>query len=258
MKRWPLRLPRGGRLLLGAAGAGFLASLIAAAPASLAAAIAERAAPQLDIAGSKGGLWRGEFRGVIYDGVPIGDVAIAINPLALPLGRLAARVESRGGALAGKGRIALSFGSVELHDVSAMFALSAIRRYTFFGARYEGAARIDADRLLLSRRGCAADGAKISTNALDGLSRRWSGRAFPLAGDIRCAEGRLVLTLSGDGADGAATLQATVAPDLSYGLVFTAAPRRREAAEALRLFGFQGEGETLSYEAVGRLKGLRS
>jgi hypothetical protein len=50
----------------------------------------------------------------------------------------------------------------------------------------------------------------------------------------------------------------SVKPDLSYTINLTAEPAREEIGDALRVFGFEGEGEKLSWRAVGKLKGLRS
>jgi len=241
-----------------AGGAAFLIGALAAAPASIAAAIAERAAPLLEIGTVRGTVWRGEFSDVVYNHILIGDVSYRVEPLRLLTGRIVADAASREGALLARGEIALSPSSIEIRDAAAEFNLGSIRQYTFFGARYQGTARIRARSLMLSRRGCRADEAKVSTDALDALARQWSAAPFPLAGDIRCEGGRLNLALAGENGGGGARIEASVAPDLSYALTLVAEPKRADLSEALRIFGFEGDNARLSYRAAGRLKGLNS
>lgn len=252
-----LLAPRNRSLLAVGAGA-FLISALANAPASIAASLAVRASPLLEIGGAAGSLWRGELTNVSYDGISLGKIAFRLEPFGLLTGKIVARVASGGGALTARGKVAISPSSIDLRDAAGEFNLSAIRRYTFFGARYSGLARLSAKRLKLSKSDCRAEDASVSTNALEALTSQWRADALPLAGDIQCADGKLKVTLAGENADGLAKLEAVVAPDLSYAMTFTASSRRADIGEALRLFGFEGDSANLSYRAVGRLKGLTS
>lgn len=251
-------MARGLRPLAVAALAGFVVAFIAFAPASLAAYAVTRAAPLTTIAGAEGTLWRGRLIGYAHNGVLIGDIDYRLHALPLILGRLAIDARSARGALDGAARVEISPGAVYLKDVSATFNLGAIRNYTFFGVRYQGAATLTANRLRLTRTGCVAEAARIATSAFDALARRWSGGAFPMAGPVACQDGALVATLNGEGADGAAELRVSVRPDLSYSLAVDARPRRPDVSRALEFFGFQNAGDGLSYEAAGILKGLSS
>lgn len=241
-----------------AGAAAFFASALVNAPASLSAAIATANAPLLTIGGAKGTIWRGEWSHVIYNRILIGDIRYSLKPTRLLAGRLVADASSRDGALTAKARISLSPFAVDLKDATAHFNLSAIRQYTFFGARYEGSASFRAKSLTLTRMGCRAEAAQVSTNALDVIAKQWSGGVLPLAGEIECADGKLNLTLAGRNQDGGARMEVSVAPDLAYTMTLTAEPQRAEVGDALRLFGFEGEGARLSYRAVGQLKGLSS
>lgn len=236
--------------------AGFAAAVIAFAPASLAAFAVTRAAPLTAIAGAEGTLWRGRLNGFAHNGVLIGDIDYRLHALPLFLGRLSLDAKSAKGALDGSARIEISPGAADLKDVAATFNLGAIRNYTFFGVRYQGAATLTANRLRLTRKDCVAEAARVSTSAFDALARRWSGGAFPMAGPVACHDGALVATLKGEGPDGAAELRATLRPDLGYSLTVDARPRRPDVSRALEFFGFQNAGDGLSYEAAGVLKGL--
>lgn len=245
------------RLWLAGSGAFFLAAL-AGAPASLGASIFEANAPLLEIAAASGTLWRGEFSGVFYNSVNLGRIGYRLSPVRLLAGRLAVDATSADGALTGRGKLSLAPSGFELKDVSAQFNLGSIRKYTFFGVRYQGVATLTAKSLALSKGACKAEEARLSTTMLDGLARQWSGSAFPLQGGFECKDGDLVLTLAGSNSDGAMRLEAAIAPDLSYKMTFAAEPARAEVGVALRQFGFEGDNARLSLRAVGKLKGLSS
>jgi hypothetical protein len=246
------------RWLAALAFAGFAASFLIFAPASVAAWLITRAAPLASIAGTEGTIWKGRLAGVSYGGVPIGDIDYRLHALPLLLARASIDAESAHGALDGAANITVAPGMVEIKNLAAAFNLAAIRRYTFFGVRYQGAAKVTASRLRLTRKGCEADNAAVATSAFDALSRQWSGGSFPMAGAIDCRDGAIVLTLQGEGADGAADLKVTVRPDFSYALTVSARPLRPDLSRALEIFGFENRGDGLSYEAAGVLKGLNS
>ncbi len=250
--------PKGARKLWIIGASAFLISAIAGAPASLVAALAVKQSPLLQIGASEGTLWRGSYSGVVYNRVPVGDIAYEVKPLGLLAGKVVIDASSVRGALQGKARLALSTGAVEFRNTKAQFDLGAIRQYTFFGARYQGVARIDAKSLRLSRTGCHTEEARVQTNAFDTLAKQLSGAEFPLAGDVQCLDGKLRLSLGGRNDQATVNIEVSLAPDLTYAMALKAAPKRPEISNALRVFGFEGDGDELSWNAVGRLRGLKS
>lgn len=238
--------------------AGFLPTLFAFVPAELAAYVIKRKAPLASIASAEGTIWRGRLLGVSYNGVALGDIDYRLHALSLVLARASIDLKSAGGALEGNGNLRIEPRAVEFRDFSATFNLGAIRNYTFFGARYQGLAKVTAQRLRLTREGCEAEAAAISTSAFDALSRQLSGGAFPMAGAIDCRDGALTASLKGEGADGAAELNVAIRTDFSYALTVAARPKRPDVSRALEFFGFENGGDSLSYEAAGVLKGLSS
>jgi hypothetical protein len=240
------------------AAACFAAAAASQAPAGVGAWALKRAAPLLSVTGADGTIWRGRLTGVSYNGVFIGDIGYRLSPLALFLGRIGVDAQSAGGALSGRARVTLTPGGADFRDVDAEFNLGAIRQYTFFGARYQGLARLKAGRLKLANGGCKVDAATFSTTAFEAISRRWSDRPFPLDGAIACLDGALVASLEGESADGKAVIGLTIRPDFTYGVRIAAQPRRDDVSKALQLFGFENKDGGLSYEAAGVLKGLNS
>ncbi|MGE0182192.1 MAG: type II secretion system protein N [Parvularculaceae bacterium] len=258
MKRLKAIIGGENRALWIAGAAAFFVGAVATAPASLAAAAAKAQNPLLEIGGAEGTIWRGGFSDVSHDGIYLGAVSYRLHPLALLTGRLAADATANGGALSAKARISLSSGAIDISDVDARFNLAAIRRYTVFGYRYQGVASLTAERIALSKSACRAEGARLSTNALDAIARQWSGAALPLSGEASCVDGALVITLNGENADGGVKFAASISADLAYSMTFTAEPRRNEIGAALRAYGFEGDNRQLSYRAAGRLRGLTS
>ncbi|MFN0023019.1 MAG: type II secretion system protein N [Parvularculaceae bacterium] len=254
----PQKPPSGWRSLAAIGSLSFTVALFLTAPASLAADALTRISPLFSVGGADGVLWRGTLSGVVYNGVLVGDIDYRLAALPLLLGRIDVDAESQNGALLGKARLSLSAGRVALRDVAAEFNLGAIRQYTFFGVRYQGSARLDAERLVLTRSGCAADKARVSTTAFDALSRQVSGGPFPMAGGIDCSSGVMTARLAGEGADGTAEIDLTIRPDFTYAMKVAAEPRRPDVSRALKVFGFEQQGAALSYEAAGVLKGLSS
>ncbi len=238
--------------------AGFAAAALALTPADVAAWMLKRASPLTAVTGASGTIWNGRLTGVSHGGVLVGDIGYRLSALSLLLGRVAVEAESAGGALLGRARFTFGVGGPEIRDVSAEFNLGAIRQYTFFGVRYQGVARLKAQRLKLSDKTCVADAATLSTSAFEALADRWSGAPLPLAGAIVCEAGAIVAALDGESADGRASVALTIRPDFTYAVRIGAAPRRQDVSRALEAFGFENKGEGLSYEAAGVLKGLSS
>lgn len=237
---------------------GFAAAAVSLAPAGVGAWVLKRSAPLLSITGAEGTIWRGRLKGVSHDGVLIGDVSYRLAAPPLLLGRIAIDADSANGALTGRAHLTIGSDGMEFRKVAAEFNLGAIRRYTFFGVRYQGLARLDADRLKLTAKECAAEAAALSTSAFEALTKNWSGGPFPLAGPIECRDGAITVALDGEGADGKAAVGLTIRPDLTYAVRIAAEPRRRDVSRALQYFGFEEKGAGLSYEAAGVLKGLSS
>lgn len=236
----------------------FFLTGLATAPASIAASIAKSAVPSIEFGGVEGTLWRGVMNGVAYNGIDLGRITYQLRPAELLLGRASADVTSDGGALIGRTHVAASFSGVTLTRLNAQFNLAAIRRYNFFGLRYQGTATISANRLAFAKGRCRAEDAKVATTLLDALARQWTGGDLPLAGDLQCEGDKLLLNLAGGGSAGSLQARASLAPDLAYDLSVTAAPKHAEIGAALRQIGFEESGQGLEFRANGGLKGIGS
>ena len=258
MSRLKRLFARENRLLWFAGAGAFCLAALAGAPASLLADALEAGTPLLEIDGAEGSIWRGEFAEVSYNSADLGRIAYRLKPAQLLVGRLAADATSADGALVGRGSLALSPFGFKAAKISAQFDLTAIRRYTFFGAPYQGLATLTAQSLEFSKDGCKAVDAKVTTTMLDSVARGWSGGPMPLNGGVDCKDGKLMLTLAGSNADGAVRVEASFAPDLAYAMTVAVEPKRAEVGVALRQLGFEGDNAQMSLRAAGKLKGVTS
>ena len=258
MKRLTRLFARETRLLWFAGGGAFCLAAVAGAPAGVLASILEAGTPLLEIGGAEGTVWRGEFADVSYNSMALGRVGYKWKPAQILMGRLTVEATGADGALTGRGVFAVTLSGYEATDISAQFNLAAIRKYTFFGVPYQGVATLTARSLALSRNGCNAEDAKVSTTMLDGVARGWSGASLPLTGGFGCKDGELTLTLSGRNSDGVVRVEAAFAADLTYTMTVAAEPGRAEVGAVLRQLGFEGDNARMSLRAAGKLKGLTS
>jgi hypothetical protein len=233
------------------------ALIVATAPATIVGAALNKEG--VAVAAASGSVWRGELKGVSVQGVKIGDVAYAADPVAILTGRFAARAAIRNGAVNGAGRIAASLGGrVVVTNAKFTFALDAARRYAILGAPLAGTLRVDASKITFSGEGCLEGSAKLWTDALMGPAKRVGSKAFDLAGDGACKGRNFVVALAGRGGDGAVSVNLSVSPALTYVVNVEAEPARTEVAEALQILGFENANGVLTMAATGALRGVGS
>jgi general secretion pathway protein N len=238
---------------LGAFAAGF--QLVAAAPASLALALASNAAPEFSASKAEGTLWSGRLVGARYGDVALGDVEFALRGVSLLAGRLSVDLTSAGGALLARGRATLGLGgAASLTDATIEFDLAEARRYSFLGAPLTGKARARVASFAFDARGCKVLDATAWTDVLTAPARRLSSDALELMGPASCEAGTVVIRLFGEGVDGRVDLALAVAPDLTYQVSANAYPARREIADALKALGFSDAGGKLAFAASGALR----
>lgn len=234
--------------------AGFVATLIMAAPASLLTPVV--AAQGLEFRALEGRLWRGQIRGLTVSDIYFGDASFRFAPLELLTGRFGYRVSAAGGAATGNGVVALGLGGARLSDVKARFDLSAIKRYSIFGLAYDGTVRTDVRSVVLTRKGCAEANGEIWTDALDQPLRRLSGEGADLIGALGCDDDALSLAFDARNSKGEARITVRITPDFTYALNAAIKPTEDSIGRSLQLIGFEADDDALVYNAYGPLKGL--
>lgn len=233
--------------------------IAASAPASIIAAAARRVNADLSIAETRGTVWKGALAGVSAEGVVLGDIAYTTNVFSLLSGSLAADIRVNGGALNGNAKAALTpFGRLSVWDATFTFSLSAANRYALLGTPLQGTVRADVDHIAISKAGCATGSARLWTDVLVAPAKRFDSEAFDLAGEGVCEDGTFVVTLSGQGGEGAVSLSLRITPQLTYMLTAEAQPARREVADALQVLGFERANGVLTMGATGAIKTVGS
>lgn len=234
-------------------------AVIIGAPASLIPAMARKAGVDISVDRTQGTLWRGELVGVYTKGVRLGDISYTTRPGALMKGRLAIDIDSRNGALVGKGRTEIApTGEFSMENARFLFDLSAANRYAILGQPMSGAVRADIDELSISPEGCDRAKASLWTDVLSAPAKRFNARALPLAGEGACDGRDLVVTLAGESEDGAVAMKLRITPALSYTLSAEASPSRQDIAEALQYLGFQRMDGSMSIATSGVIRTVGS
>ena len=105
----------------------FLAALLAALPltAPLAVGLAG-GGKRLSFDEARGLIWKGEIRRAALGSLTLGDVSVALDPLALLTGHTKVAIRASGGDAKGAGRIALTAGSPGVERFTGSLPLSAL------------------------------------------------------------------------------------------------------------------------------------
>lgn len=194
-KRWTNR----SLAALGAFVAGF--HIVANAPASIAASLIRAQIDGLTFESAGGTVWNGVLSETRLAGTPLGDIAFSVKGLSLLTGKAHADVSIEGGALTGRGAIALSpNGRLTLSDAVFEFDLSAARRFAFLGAPLTGSVRGTIRQIAFARAGCEAADVTLWTDVLAAPAQRLSSNAMDLEGEGLCADGSFHVSLAGEGA----------------------------------------------------------
>ena len=236
----------------------FLATAAAGAPASLLGGVlAQNGVRYVKTSGT---LWRGRFEDVSYGDTYLGDVAYQLKPLALLTGGLGADLHVRGGPLTFTGGLSYSLLSraVGVSDASADYALASLSDYSIFGLPYDGSLKADIARLNWSSGGCAKAEAQISTDILHNAVKQFIGEGMDLKGAAFCDRKALAVEFTGQNSQASTVIDIVVAPDLTFRLNAQVRPERRQIETGLVNLGFQKNGDTLVYTAIGELRGLGS
>lgn len=104
----------------------FLAALLAALPLTVPLAVGLGVAKSLSFAEARGSVWRGEVRRAALGATRLGDLTVALDPLALLTGQTKVAIRASGGDVKGAGRIALTRRSPGLEGFTGSIPLSAL------------------------------------------------------------------------------------------------------------------------------------
>jgi hypothetical protein len=245
-----------GLIALGAAS--FFMTFFALAPASFLPALAGFESNGISYEGVSGTLWKGELKNVSSSGVALGDMNYSLSLYSVL--RFAPKVDvaMQGGAIRGEGVFNTRPGGFRVRNAKFDIDLARFARQGILGEPVAGIAQVDVKEILVTGRGCKKAEASVWTDVLDAPVKRFQGEAIPMSGGVACDDADLLLTLSGESADGSAEFIVRVKPDRTYELTATARPAEDDVASALMVFGFERQDGALTFGAAGVLKGVGS
>ncbi len=143
----------------------------------------------------KGSIWSGSLTDVAWRGVRVGDVQITLKPLALLLGRAAARVEiENAGAVEGSLNIARGVTStISIEDTEISVLVDDMPMIL----PIRGAAKFTVREAIFDAQGCKNLVADLQTDAMRQSTVGFDWRAPVLSGSAQCVDGKVVLPLEG-------------------------------------------------------------
>ncbi len=236
----------------------FVATALAAAPATFIPLFADFERSNISYSGVSGTIWNGSFRKLAVSGAPVGDVHFRLSPLSLLTLSPHLDLRSEGGALRGAGAVLFGFGRASVSNADIDIDLGPFAKRGILGEPVTGAARMKIDRIAVSKSGCKAAQAELWTDVLNGPAKKFRGPDMPMEGDIRCDGPDMVIALAGENGNGSAEIEIRIRPDMTYELAATARPAQEDVASALLFFGFEENGDELIYGSAGVLRGAGS
>lgn len=241
----------------------YLVFLIATIPAPLAyGVLKKKLAPetQLLLGNVSGTLWSGRAAPALIDGQHVDWLTWTVQPFALLIGRIQARVEFRYGGSYGKAVVARGFtGKIYAKDIEARIDLQRMRLLSkLLPLGMEGSLLVNMKEFAVDRRSVmSAEGALA-----------WDGAVITVPSRTEFGNLRVTITTDDEGvkaalADGGGPLQAeglfNVTREGNY--KFTGAfaardPNQRMLVQGLQMLGRQGADGKVSIAANGALAQL--
>lgn len=204
----------------------FLGALLAALPLTMPLAVGLAAAKPLSFAEARGTIWRGEVRRAGLGSLALGDLSVALDPLALLTGQTKVAIRALGGDVKGAGRVALTrrspgverfTGSLPLTALGLSGSLSGDLTARDVSAAFDdGACREAAGEIAAVVHGLGANPVALRGRPVC----RGATLALPLAGTVDGMALDLMVSLR---ADGRYSLEATVrTTDPAFGAILAA------------------------------------
>ncbi|WP_306253949.1 type II secretion system protein N [Parvularcula sp. IMCC14364] len=202
----------------------------------------------------EGTLWYGEINDAQYQNYPIGDIKQQTGFLPLLTGRVSTRFTIDGFSLAAGGQISVTATrQIRIEDTILMLDLGQYGIRDAFDAPMSGALRVDVDTLSFRGQSCEYGQFTLWTDSLRATARRYGGQGFPLEGNGFCEDGTLFLPVAGQGPSEQVNLDIQLESNLDYLAQVTVRSTTPDLVSALRLYGFDSQGDRLVMLQRGNL-----
>jgi len=199
---------------------------------------------------AEGTLWSGRIHGLAWRGRDLGDAALTVNPLALLLARVDARItlEGRAGVTGAAHFTLWPNGSLSVRNASLSADVAALP----IVLPLTGSLRVEIAHADFARRGCRAVDANLQTNALVNRPAGLNWQGPILSGTARCENGTLTLPLTGGGGAEQVTVTMSLAGDGSFHVQTQARTADEAVKRALSLAGFTDVDGAMTLIQTGR------
>jgi len=145
-----------------------------------------------------GTIWQGRVYGLNLNGVPVRELEVSLDPLALVSGRIGGEWRIADASLRGDGMARLSRSTLELDTTQLVVTLDRLGLEPLPGLEPSERIFVRLGRLEMRDGTCVNASGSARTGALIGLARLHGREGPAVNGEFACADGRLVLDWTGE------------------------------------------------------------
>ncbi|OLF71058.1 hypothetical protein AWH62_13445 [Maricaulis sp. W15] len=144
-----------------------------------------------------GTIWQGRVYGLTLNGVPVRELEVSLDPLALVSGQLGGNWRLADASLRGDGVARFSPASLELGESQLVVTLDRLGLEPLPGLDPAERVFVRLSRLEIRDGACVAVSGTARTGALIGLARLYGRDGPAVTGEFACVDDRLVLDWTG-------------------------------------------------------------
>lgn len=203
---------------------------------------------------ASGTIWSGTVEGLAVQDLVFDRVQTTLSPWPLVMGRADMTFAATGTGLQGSGQAVLSGGGrAILRDTDLEVDLAAFSLRDALGEPIRGQLTARIELVHVTREACEEGRYEVATDALVYAARGYGAAGFPLSGRGECAEGRFNLTMTGEQGAERVRLDVSATPQLDYSAQVEVRTADRTLAQGLLLYGFEQNGDRLTFIQRGDL-----
>ena len=188
----------------------------------------------------EGTMWAGHLSQARYGGVSLGEVAVALDPVALLTGRRRLTLTAEGGAVNGRAVLVSGADGAGLAEASGVAPLSVAPA----GLALRGAVTVENLTAVFRAGRCIMASGQLTTDLFQRNAALLGDAGAPLSGEAACQGGVLVAPLRGTSASGAVSMTLRIRGDGRYDLDTGVTTTDPALDSRLALAGFILEGGT--------------
>lgn len=189
-----------------------------------------------------GSVWDGRVHNARLAGLDIQRLDVAVEPLGLLGGQVAAQVRASDPDLRGRGRISVAAdGTLRAEQVDLVARLDALGLAGWPGLDPQARLNLEIDQLEWQDGRCRSAQGEVASAALIGFAEQFGYEGPFLQGVLSCLDDALAVTVSGESADLALDAQILLR-SRDYSWTLRVDTQRADLADALALAGLERDG----------------